>query len=298
MNMVRPYVPARIKYVYNDSISSPKFIVLLCNPSKRAYSDWQHVPFWTDRLLKTHQTFKDFINDSIDKINHLKSKVQYYSTEPVINFKSQTELTTRFTYKKIDNRTSPIHHGMLSLVRYGDVPPASWNFISLKQNYSVDSLESYVNEALDRKWEPYMSFLTSGIYELLLIKWFKYFDAKRDFLFINGDHFIEDPVKEMVKIEQFMKLDAYFKEDQFVQKKNSTFYCFRNKDKKSRMEDDCMAMHNKFRRKGRTRGSEILENDVLDAIKLLDDFYKPFNENLLRLFEKHGIENRQDFKFY
>ena len=97
------------------------------------------------------------------------------------------------------------------------MPASAWEKMEKIQNYKPESLESFVNEGLDRKWQPFITFLTSGMYELLMVKWFKFFKPKQ-FLFLNGDDMILNPFDDLLKVEKFMGLKPFFQERHFVKK--------------------------------------------------------------------------------
>ena len=213
--MVRTLVPPRIKAVFKKS--TPKFIVMLCDPSKRAFSDWKHAALWSTPMLKKHGSFKNFVEHYTKEINDLQTKLPYYSKEPLINASNPVELQTRHFFTNIDKRTGPKHHGLLTTLRHGRVPASAWEKMEKRQDYKPESLESFVNEGLDRKWQPFITFLTSGLYELMMVKWFKFFEPKQ-FLFLNGDDMILNPFDDLLKVEKFMGLKPFFQERHFVKK--------------------------------------------------------------------------------
>ena len=146
-----------------------------------------------------------------------QTKIPYYSKETLINASNPVELQTRHFFTNIDKRTGPKHHGLLTTLRHGRVPASAWEKMENRQNYKPESLESFVNEGLDRKWQPFITFLTSGLYELMMVKWFKFFEPKQ-FLFLNGDDMILNPFDDLLKVEKFMGLKPFFQERHFVKK--------------------------------------------------------------------------------
>ena len=54
-----------------------------------------------------------------------------------------------------------------------------------------------------------------------------WFDIKQ-FLFLDGEEFIRNPVNELKKVENFLGLRPLFKAENFKYDEKKKFYCFNN----------------------------------------------------------------------
>ncbi|KAE9554281.1 hypothetical protein FO519_002515 [Halicephalobus sp. NKZ332] len=74
--------------------------------------------------------------------------------------------------------------------------------------------------------------IRNSLYIEHLRNWLQYFSLNQ-FLFLDGDKFIKDPISQLRKVEKFFNLPALITEDQLVFNEFKGFYCFRRKEKKS-----------------------------------------------------------------
>ena len=108
--------------------------------------------------------------------------------------------------------------------------------------------------------------LRRGIYHIHYSNWLKFF-PKEQILVLDGEAFMSNPYPTLKKVERFLGLRDYIREDHFVFSKKKNFFCKRIHDKTI-----CMPSN-----KGRKH-----PNVSESVTKKLQDFYRPHNA----IFEK------------
>ena len=141
------------------------------------------------------------------------------------------------------------------------------------ENYSVSSYKIFYGQ-----WEHFLT----GIYSYHLRRWFELF-PKEDILIVDGDLLIKKPWLVMEKVQSFLQISQFLKEENFFTNPETGFYCLNapiTRDK------TCMGAG-----KGRTR---ILNKDEKVTSKIsassktiLQNFYHSFNVDLLNLTEQY-----------
>ena len=136
-----------------------------------------------------------------------------------------------------------------------------------------------------------MQLLVAGMYSLWLNRWFRLF-CPSNILLLNGDDFLTNPYPVMKKFEKFIGVKEFYRQNQFRYDERSGFYCFYSNDRPTCSSGKPNAKGNE---KGATRSGKtgkIEKEDFLEVKPALDDFFRPFNRDLLKIAERYG----QDFK--
>lgn len=129
-----------------------------------------------------------------------------------------------------------------------------------KEKKSFDDIAITRNGEIRLSYDP----LYRSIYVNYLPLWFKHFDRKQ-ILIIDGDRFIiENPAKALQKIEKFLGVPNYIKDDMFYFNETKGFYCPTST--------------------GCVEGKGHTDPPPLNStVEILRDFYKPHNERLYQL---------------
>ena len=108
-------------------------------------------------------------------------------------------------------------------------------------------------------------------YDIHMERWLKHFDLKQ-FIVVNGDALIKDPLPELQKVESFLGVNSYFTEDMFYFNATKGFYCWK-KPSKSGVSNFCLGS-------GKGRGHPTISEEALSKLKA---FFKPHNERFYSL---------------
>lgn len=107
-------------------------------------------------------------------------------------------------------------------------------------------------------------------YDVHFQQWLNVFPKEQIFV-VDGDGFISNPLKEVVKVEQFLNIESFFKEDMFVFNKEKGFYCWREHEDQ---EEECLGDS-----KGRPHPNNI-SSDTTDKLKT---FFQPHTKKFCSL---------------
>ena len=104
---------------------------------------------------------------------------------------------------------------------------------------------------------------------------------KEQFLFIDGEGLIRNPYNELKKLESFLKLRSFFKENYFIYSEKKGFYCIKRDLNSIDKNITCMNAS-----KGRKH--PFIANNTLEK---LNEFFKPFSIELFEMIEKKPFWN-------
>lgn len=258
-------VPSRVKTMYEnygiglrkyDNYTSSdylKFVVVLCNPSLRVFSDYMH-NFERGFALKPEVKKQIFAFGSFDE--YVKQGI--------------SELTN------LENEFRSLGGAKNSLKFLS-------NNILAKINSNDTSSNGPVKARKLRKWH----LITKSIYSEQLKNWLKYFpDLKNQYIFLNGAEILSNPGKILKKFQEAVDLPVEIDEKSFVRNESTGFFCLDNKAnlEGARVKLDtetgqfCMGSM-----KGRTRSSDGKSKISDEAKNLLDNYFRRFNNNLYEL---------------
>ena len=148
------------------------------------------------------------------------------------------------------------------------------------QNDGLAKLENYDNLRYKTFHGQWKHFLT-GIYSYHLRRWFELF-PKEDILIVDGDLLISKPWLVMGKVQSFLQISQFLKEENFFINPETGFYCI---NATIRRDKTCMGGS-----KGRTRilnKDEKVTSTISENSKtILQNFYHSFNVDLLNLTEQ------------
>ena len=145
--------------------------------------------------------------------------------------------------------------------------------IKLGRNLS-ENLHSFEDLVIDKKtgeintkYEP----VKVGDYHLYFERWLKYFPRKQ-FLVLDGESFLKEPVSTLKEVEQFLHLPAYFSKKLFKFDKDKGYFCLTKAPRKGGM---CMPDD-----KGRRQTYRKVKKDVMTKLAY---YYRPHNEKLFQV---------------
>lgn len=174
----------------NQSESKPKFIVILCDPEKRAYSDYtqrlQEVKL-NHPLLRV-ESFPASVGRAVEDVGLELSKLKNQLDSPEANSTSDVILKS---VKKFKVMFDP-------------------------QVYMNTPRKSYVPDII-----------STGLYSSHLQEWFHYFDQS-SFIFIDGSELTKNPNKVFPEVQSQLGLTPFFNSTSFKKDSESGFYCLKD----------------------------------------------------------------------
>ena len=148
--------------------------------------------------------------------------------------------------------------------------------IKLKTNLS-ENLHTFEDLVTNKKtgeinndYEP----VKVGDYHRYLERWFRFF-PKKQFLILDGESFLKNPVPTLKEMESFLSLPAYFTSKLFIFNKDRGYYCLAKPPKKG---GKCMPLD-----KGRKQTYPTVKKEVLTRLAY---YYRLHNEKLFQLIGK------------
>ena len=120
---------------------------------------------------------------------------------------------------------------------------------------------------------PRSSWIKHGRYIKYLKRWLVYFKMEQ-IQIVDGESFIKNPFNEIKKVEKFLNLRPYIKQEHFVYDPKKRFYCMNKKLDNKTVE--CLASN-----KGRKHAN--LSESVINK---LHDFYRPYSDELFQLLQQ------------
>ena len=257
------FVPARVKKIYenygNSAINhsenqeSLKFVVILCDPAKRTYSDYVHTfsnlnfMFIRSQLIEDYEDFDDYVQSGLEKIKYHLSGDEEIGHLFGGEEKYPIKTIQRFGHQPIEQK------------KYGN------SFLNM-----VNSNNQTVKHELS------LSMITKSLYYSQLQNWLKYFNLDQ-FIFIDGDKLISNPGYVLEDFQAKLGLDIEITESDFVRNENTGFYCF---SKNGKMEDkDCLS-----ETKGRTGSHKKQMSSASRA--MLQSFFEDYNRKLFDLIDQ------------
>ena len=148
--------------------------------------------------------------------------------------------------------------------------------ITFKTNLS-ENLHSFEDLVVNKKtggintdYEP----VKVSDYHIYLERWLRYF-PKKQFLVLDGESFLNDPVPTLKEVESFLHIRSFFTPKLFVFDKIRGYYCL---TKAPRKGEKCMPED-----KGRKQTHPKVKKELLTKLAY---FYRPHNERLFQLIGK------------
>ena len=142
-----------------------------------------------------------------------------------------------------------------------------------------DSFGNAIIEEQNKTSKHYgVTLINDSLYVLYLERWLKYFPLDQ-ILIVNGDEFIRNPFDEMKKVETFLSLRPFFRQDQFVFDKSKNFYCI----SVSKKENHCLGVDKGLQYHGVHIDERILEK--------LQNFYRPYSKRFFELIKQEPFWN-------
>ena len=260
-------IPGRIANFYHNQMQRKNlprllagrnlnFIVVTCNPTNRA---------WSDYINQFHGNIPDkgLFTPLIEYAYWNKTVKPATKKSPVAKYKTlRRNLWGNIVVNKF-------------VEKYKNFTGISKHFIDELEKFDrLNSTEYVMKLRLSLKTYQ-QSIISSGLYYMQLSYWLSYFGKSR-FFFINSQEMMENPGKILINLQKFLDLPIELTEDSFVKDENSGFFC----PKHNQTQTTCT--FGKF--KGRSRSND--ENSLKmpeEAREILDNFYRPWNQKFYEL---------------
>lgn len=143
--------------------------------------------------------------------------------------------------------------------------------VSSKYRFEQNILHSWSNYS-----NHDLTILTTGMYSVYFKHWLKHFPMKQINV-VNGEELLRNPAKVLKNVQQFMGIDVKVDERDMYYSERKGYYCMKRKSGKS---VECLD-----KAKGTTRGKLLEELMSIDTLKMLREFYRPYNDEFLKLTE-------------
>ena len=207
-------IPKRIRQ-YNPNA---KVIMVLCEPSSRAYSDYVHFEknakfqsrqtkllglVSTEKFRKINESFEEYVNRAdqfFRESDNLSEKLQLLGDLDDNLFDQMSA-----DWKNTRNTRNTRNDG---------------NFLLLKIKAITKLNEKIERDGFDSKYQ----LIANGYYHYYLAKWFEEI-GKENILILSSEGLVANPYTSMKQLEDFFNLDKYFTKDMFQKPYNSSFYC-------------------------------------------------------------------------
>ncbi|XP_072032731.1 heparan sulfate glucosamine 3-O-sulfotransferase 1-like [Amphiura filiformis] len=212
-----------------------KFILILRDPVQRAISDFTHV-FFTTSTKEEEDQQRQFDLDTPRMSNAILRR----TVDALKATLTDEQKTVRSYVKKLENQV-------------------------MKKSWVADTFENTVlfrNGSVNSE----NSIIDTGIYVKYMKKWLAVF-PREQFLVIDGEEFVYNPLPSLQKVESFLNISNFFTHDTFYFDFRKKFFCLAQPFR------SCMN-----EAKGRTH--PLVEQDVLDTLR---KFYRPYNLELMKL---------------
>ena len=239
-----------MKYTFDkyQGESNYRFILILCDPVKRVYSDFKHSQ--TSKYFRS--LLKNRYNNSMDEFIKV-SKSRLFSGN--------------FNYEERFRENS------VTTNEFGTESP---NFMTS----DPEKFRSKVRGILQSKLTSDLSILTNGLYSLHLEEWLKNFPLPEKILIIDGEDLITDLPGIMMKYEKLLNLRPFFRESEFW-KDEKGFYCYSGKClSNSHTKGNTRGTE--------ASNMTVLTPEKIseDPLKTwLTEFYRPWNEKLYKILD-------------
>jgi hypothetical protein len=116
-----------------------------------------------------------------------------------------------------------------------------------------------------------------SLYDVNFKRWRDFFSLNQ-FLIINGDNLIIDPLKEMNKVENFLQVSTYYTNQTFYFNESKGFYCWKKlSNDRSSLTNSCL---------GSTKGRKHSKVSN-ESLQILKDYYRPHMETFCSLANVH-----------
>ena len=172
------------------------------------------------------------------------------------------EKSLYFSAEKSVQRIKEVNKNMKLLVIVRDpVERAISHFIHMKSIGLIENTASF-HEILTKNESKYLRILSAGRYVEHLQKWTKHFPLNQ-IHFVDGNAFVEDPIPELSKVEDFLELEHKITKNKLYYDKEKGFYCFIVNKQRTCLPD------------GKGRHHPSVEEHT---IRTLEIYYHPLNQ--------------------
>lgn len=180
-----------------------------------------------------------------------------------------------FYFKEVPRRIYDMNKLVkIVLITCDPVTRAISNFAMAKDRNRAELHDEFEQCVLgeDNRINASCKYVRKSNYQKFMKYWLEIFPLKQIHI-ANGKRLIEEPVTELRKVEQFLGVPSFIREENFIVSEETGFKCLRNRSD-SRIK--CLS-----RRKGRAH-PEVKEN----VLTLLREFFKPRNLKFFSLVKQ------------
>ena len=129
------------------------------------------------------------------------------------------------------------------------------------------TFEKYFFNGKSKKILTSNDFIRRSLYYRSMLSWIHYF-ALNQIHIVDGEKFITNPIKELLKIEMFLNIPNFFNRKVLYFDEDKQFYCFIKNNRKECLPD--------------TKGSKHVSVNE-DTMNILLEFFRPHNEKFFEL---------------
>ena len=230
-----------------------KFIVMTCNPTPRAFSDFTQSYTTLDWTPEEKQYVRSFIGQNVVSFkDFIVDRLTDYRLKPSVaeGYTEMTKLAVKF-FDEMKQKFDPHHNNTAEY----------YDFLAKFNDHKL-----HYPKKFSYLWQS----VAKGIFSYQIKNWLEYFDRDQ-FIFVNGDDFQKNPGKHIERIQKKLGLRVEITEkENFVYAEKKRNYCFREN---SRSQPQCLKGS-----KGRTKNSEGKSIMPEEAQRILREFFRPYNQ--------------------
>ena len=192
-------VAAKLKK-YNPFL---KVIMITCDPTKRALSDYRH-------MLQVEKNSQSTKPENTDLMS-------LFYKHPFDNFESMVSKAI----EALENKSDSENRAMIT--EYDQSWQTYWT--NLKKSTLTKIKSDLSNAGQSLSFSPILRLFLNGMYNIFLEDYFRHFTHGKDLMVLDNDDLLTDPFKSVRSIEEFLQLKSFATENMFVKPDNSPFFC-------------------------------------------------------------------------
>ncbi|CAK8697927.1 unnamed protein product [Clavelina lepadiformis] len=156
--------------------------------------------------------------------------------------------------------------------------------LPLVQQTLANSPRQDIEKFIFANWNSNLECIIAGLYSFHIKRWQSRFNESH-MMIINGEKVMQNPGPEYIKLQKFLGVPEMFQEKDWVKNNTTGHFCLRPPNNRSTLycQDDQV-------KKGRTR-SLIAAKPKRNITMWLNNFYRPYNDELVQLLGKKFLWN-------
>ena len=232
-------------------------------------------------MLKSHPGVKSAIGEVhfFDREENYKKGLEWYMSKMPLTTQNQIAIEkspSYFVTPDVPDRMHALSPDLkLLLIVRNPIDRAVSDFCQLhtpdrqKKNVSFEKLVLN-NKQVDNT----LPMISVSTYDVHMSQWLQHFSLKQIHV-VDGDALIRNPAEQIIKVEQFLGLSSFFREEMFYFNTTKGFYCWK-KSRHSKEIPYCLGSS-----KGRPHPT--IAPDVLQCLR---DYFRPHNKNFYDMVGK------------